>query len=234
MPATPTLVTYVPALAILAGLVLILAMSFRNLKSLNESGVLSSSNLQVALAGGLFALLLVVQLFREQPWIADILKVLTGAFIGAAAAKASSAVAEAAGAFNVSQSGVGNKAAGRDLIESVHELKGNIENLNDAVVHMNAQAEHAGRPAIRRNETMRIETEDPMVLSELRTIQQSRENNWSSRWIDTCLSYPEFTDSIRRKANELRSRGWVVTELGFDNLSQGLHVNFTIERKLEI
>jgi len=228
-----SLLAYLPATIVLLGILAFVALVVRNIKSLQESGFFTSSTLAVIIAGGLFALLLVVQLFRDQPWIADILKVLTGAFIGAAAAKAAT-TAEKDREIAITQSGVGNKAAGRDLIETVQELKGNIEHLNDAVINLNERSAVAARPTIRRNDYIRATTSNPLILAQLEAVQRPGANDWARSWIDMCLTHPEFIDQIHAKADELRRNGWHVTELTFDNIAEGLHVNFTIERTVDV
>lgn len=228
-----SLLAYVPATIVLVGILILVTLVVRNVKPLQESGFLTSSTLPVMVAGALFALLLVVQLFRDQPWIADILKVLTGAFIGAAAAKAAT-TAEKDREIAITQSGVGNKAAGRDLIETVQELKGNIEHLNDAVINLSERSAAGAQPTIRRNDYIRATTTNPMILAQLEVVRNSAGNDWTRSWIDLCLSQPEFLDQIRAKADELRKKGWRVTELTFDNIAEGLHVNFTIERTVDV
>lgn len=233
MDNTVSLLAYLPPTIVLAGILILVALVLRNVKTLQESGFLTSSTLPVVVAGGLFALLLVVQLFRDQPWIADILKVLTGAFIGAAAAKAAT-TAEKDREIAITQSGVGNKAAGRDLIETVQELKGNIEHLNDAVINLSERSAVAAHPTIRRNDHIRATTTNPLILAQLEAVRTTRGNDWARSWIDTCLAHPEVLDQIRAKADELRKKGWRVTELTFDNVAEGLHVNFTIERTVDV
>jgi hypothetical protein len=124
----------VSVLVVLAGLSAALIAKLTGDQLLSAIGGKTSA---VFVGAGLFGLVLVTHLFSPQAWTADVLKVLAGALLGAAEPKVDTAVSagstgvEAAGA----RFGDHAKVAGRDINETIENLRSDVANIKDAVIN---------------------------------------------------------------------------------------------------
>lgn len=85
----------------------------------------------------MFITIIIVHLFREQPWTADILKILIGILVGAGSV---SIVNRNVGGNSIDISGNTNgDIAGRDINKNIQNIEKGISDIRDSVVHQNNQ-----------------------------------------------------------------------------------------------
>jgi hypothetical protein len=225
---------YVPAISLLVVFLIIVIVLQRKFTGEDLAKVFDGKNFLLFSAVILFCILLVVHLFKEQSWTADVLKVIVGVLVGAGAAYAKG---EGKGAGQT-QTAVGN-AIQQAMGDIIGEMKGDIGQLKDSIVHQNQTIQQIlsdieGRddessPVIKDRKYIRIESHDPSFIEELEKIQRAG-GDWTRVWMDRCLSNPEFQSQISEKLQELRAEGWRIKEMNLDNHGYGLHINFAVEK----
>ena len=98
-----------------------------------------TSNILISIGGSLFIIVLIVHLFREQPWTADMLKTLVGILVGAGSVNI---VSKNTGGNSIDVSGNTNgDIAGRDINKNIQNIEKGISAIHDSIVHQNNQIE---------------------------------------------------------------------------------------------
>ncbi len=87
----------------------------------------------------MFVLLCSIYSFKEQEWIADLLKVVVGIVVGFAAAKGNKLFGKSGVDASGATLGDNAKLAGRDINEMIENMHGSIEQMKDSVVNQYSQ-----------------------------------------------------------------------------------------------
>lgn len=99
-----------------------------------------ASNILLIVTIFLFITILIIHLFKEQIWTADILKILVGVLIGAGSTKISKRKTEISS--SVDNSGiVQGDIAGRDINKNIQNIEREILEIKNSVVHQNNKIE---------------------------------------------------------------------------------------------
>lgn len=218
----------IPAIAILIGGLTIFIAVLQKFSTEELLKLCEGKNFVLTLAFLLFGTLLVVHLFKDQPWTADVLKILAGILVGAASASSASAGSQTAIGTNIKQ-------AMRDLIE---EVNGDIQEIKDSVVNQYATINESlsdlndvvGSPVIRRTERFRVEANDEDFIEELQQIRIAG-GDWTTVWMDRCIEHAEIRAKIDQKIRQLNAEGWRVASMDLDNHGNGLHINLEVQKK---
>ena len=125
-----------PALSVLIAFVLVTAIILFRLSPPQLAKLTQGSNALMFVVAALFATILVVHLFSHEVWTADVLKLLGGALVGAAATKGAERASRPSQGVNVEGSSVENSnIVGRDYFNQVIEkLEADVANVRDAVI----------------------------------------------------------------------------------------------------
>lgn len=182
----------------------------------------------IFVASFLFVTLLITHLFKEQSWTGDILKVLIGVLLGVGSSSLATSKKIEDKAITLSgneiKDSVVNQAM-RDINQKFDNFNSQLSKFENAVIN---QSIEQSKTLVRRTERMRLETEDHILISRLRTIQQMRSDHWTWQWIEECVAYPEFNEQLNNKIESLSVDGWVVSSMNFDNTASGIHINLEI------
>lgn len=136
---TNRLLDYLPAIFILLSvmtLAIIILTRFGN-KMFDKD--YSASNIFLFISAFLFIILLIVHLFKQQEWTADLLKVLVGVLVGAGTTKITKKDKGDGSSVDISGGHVGGDVAGRDINKNIQNLKDAVSNIKDSIIHQNSQ-----------------------------------------------------------------------------------------------
>lgn len=249
----------VPAISLLVTFIIIFSVLAWKLSASQLEKIFAGKNFLLLASLLLFMVLLVVHLFQNQPWTADILKVIVGVLVGAGAAlfkeeekdKKEKSTGQGSNVdVNASQFGDNAKIAGRDINEviekmegDINNMKGNIDQISNAVINQyqtlgDSLAELSSTInnsplVIRRAFRLESRTEDKYLQTKLMDIQRQK-NDWFTSYIDEYLSSDEFRWQVSEKINELQEAGWAIRSVRpVDNLNNGLLVELEAERLLQ-
>ena len=81
------LIDYIPAIIVLVAVMILIIFVFKTQGDKIFDKESKTQNILIFIGGSLFIIVLIVHLFREQPWTADILKILIGILVGGSSAK---------------------------------------------------------------------------------------------------------------------------------------------------
>ncbi|MFP3764610.1 hypothetical protein [Prevotella intermedia] len=127
------LIDYIPAISVLGAMIFILQTKCDKIFDKGNK----TSNILILIGAFLFITIIIVHLFREQPWTADILKILIGILVGAGSV---SIVNRNVGGNSIDISGNTNgDIAGRDINKNIQNIEKGISDIRDSVVHQNNQ-----------------------------------------------------------------------------------------------
>lgn len=91
-----------------------------------------------------------------------------------------------------------------------------------------------GGTLFQRTFKFEFRTEDSGLLSTLQRIQRGN-NRWFERYVDACLSSPEFHQQIQEFCYDLTSRGWQVSLIRpVDNIQNGLLVDVVAYKSMTL
>jgi peptidoglycan hydrolase CwlO-like protein len=235
------LIDLIPAVLLLISIMVII-LTFGN--RFFESDY-KTDNALIFVALFLFILVLITHLFRQQTWTPDTLKIIIGVLIGAGSSKLSKTKKEDEKANNLGlnnnniKDSIINQALG-DINQKIENFKSEVSKIEHAIVNQYPTIEQkldqlnqvSLQTQIKRPERFRLETEDEFFLDKLRSIPQS-DINWTWKWREECIKYPEFHERIKDKIKELKGEGWSVISMDVDNTSNGIHINFEVEKPFE-
>jgi hypothetical protein len=230
---------YIPALSLLVAFLVIIIALQQKLTADQLAAIFDGKNFLLFSTVALFCIMLVVHLFKEQSWTADVLKVIVGVLVGAGAAYSKGD--DKAKGQGATQTAIGS-AIQQAMGDIIGEMKGDIGQLKDSVVNqyqtieqrlstLEEQEKRVG-PVITRTERFQVQSEDPEFIAELRQIQREG-GNWTDHWIDKCLNSPDFQAEIFEKIASLSKEGWRAVGMGLDNHNNGLHINLDVEKNYE-
>jgi hypothetical protein len=130
---------YIPAISLLVAFLIIFALFLNKITSEQLAKIFSGKNFLLLASLILFLVLLIVHLFQNQTWTADVLKIIVGIFVGASASfSTSSEKSKKEGSsvdINESQFGDHAKLAGRDINETIDNMQGDIDQIKDSVIN---------------------------------------------------------------------------------------------------
>lgn len=136
---TAKLLDYIPAILILISvmtIVLIVLTKFGN-KLFDKD--YKATNILLFVATFLFLTILIVHLFREQPWTADTLKILVGTLLGAGSAKLADKKNDGGSSVDISGGSVTGDVAGHDINKNIQNIREAISKIEGSIVHQNNQ-----------------------------------------------------------------------------------------------
>jgi len=131
---------FIPAISILISIMTITIIVLLKYGDKIFDREYKASNILLLVIASLFFTILIVHLFKEQTWTADILKILVGTLIGAGSTKLSRKRSD-------SDSSIYNKGtikgdvAGRDINKNIQNIESAISEIKDSVVHQNNKIE---------------------------------------------------------------------------------------------
>jgi len=141
---------YIPAISLLVASIIVFLAILRKLSGDQLEKLFDGKNFLLIASLILFVVLTIVHLFQNQAWTADVLKVIVGVFVGASAAFATDSSKkgkEKADGNSVDASGneFGDNAkiAGRDINETIENMKNDIAQIKDSVVNQYASPEQS-------------------------------------------------------------------------------------------
>ena len=144
------MIELVPALALLSAFIIIFVMTLRKFTGEQLAEIFTTTNFLLLAAMILFCILVVVHLFQAQTWTADVLKVIVGVLVGAGASYANDKGKKELDDDQRSGVDVGNstfgdnvKLAGRDINETIQNIRNDIQNLKDEVTTQSTIIDHA-------------------------------------------------------------------------------------------
>ena len=131
------LIDYIPAIIVLVAVMILIIFVFKTQGDTLFDKESKTQNILIFIGGSLFIIVLIVHLFREQPWKADILKILIGILVGGSSANIVSRNTSG-NSIDISGNANGN-VAGRDINKNIQNIKEGISDIRDSVIHQNNQ-----------------------------------------------------------------------------------------------
>ena len=131
------LIDYIPAIIVLVAVMILIIFVFKTQGDKIFDKESKTQNILIFIGGSLFIIVLIVHLFREQPWKADILKILIGILVGGSSANIVSRNTSG-NSIDISGNANGN-VAGRDINKNIQNIKEGISDIRDSVIHQNNQ-----------------------------------------------------------------------------------------------
>jgi hypothetical protein len=197
-----------------------------------------------AIAGGLFVLLLLVQLIQPQAWMPDVLKVVAGVVAGAVAAKKSDA--RLTEDLKNQQIAIGEQI--QQAARDINNVQSQLSKIEGSVVnqHLSAAPTSESIVAYKQYDRLRFEYADnPDVREAYETAQRDSRNGleykpigeeeeraWYDRQIELFRKIPNGEDALAKRVEELRAHGWEVTEVRFDFSGVAVDVILSVEKRL--
>lgn len=131
------LIDYIPAIIVLVAVMILIIFVFKTQGDKIFDKESKPQNILIFIGGSLFIIVLIVHLFREQPWTADILKILIGILVGGSSVNI---VSRNTSGNSIDISGNANgDVAGRDINKNIQNIKEGISDIRDSVIHQNNQ-----------------------------------------------------------------------------------------------
>ncbi len=131
------LIDYIPAIIVLVAVMILIIFVFKTQGDKIFDKESKTQNILIFIGGSLFIIVLIVHLFREQPWTADILKILIGILVGGSSANI---VSRNTSGNSIDISGNANgDVAGRDINKNIQNIKEGISDIRNSVIHQNNQ-----------------------------------------------------------------------------------------------
>lgn len=122
-------------------------------------------------------------------------------------------------------SGQAGDIAGRDIDKSSRFFR----NLRQAIT----QSSPISGLTLTKSITLHCRSENPVFIKTLEDIQQS-DDDWFPRYIDACLSHPEFQSLLSAKISEIKATGWTPVRINsVDNIREGMMYKIDCSRRPE-
>jgi hypothetical protein len=241
---------YVPAISLLVAFLLVTLVILAKVKSDQLPTLLETKNVLLLFAAGLFCILLVVHLFKEQTWTADLLKVVAGVLAGAVATLSATTKDKSKDAL--SQTAVGNdiQQAGRD-INNIKKMVGDLQNVTDSVVNQFQTIQQSiarvsdtlSAPVVKQEYFhIKVPVPDDRFFQNVQDLEAKKPSfvdgdatrDWLNRRTDLFLTVPGARDAIRGAVRNIEGAGWSVREVRFDISPKTVDVSFNCEKRLSI
>ncbi|GAB3013833.1 hypothetical protein GCM10027051_16340 [Niabella terrae] len=238
------LIDYIPAILLLISIMTIILIVITKFGDKFFDSNFKTDNALIFVASFLFIIILITHLFKEQPWTADTLKIIIGVLVGSGASKLSKTKKEDDKGNSQTLTGneikdsIVNQALG-DINQKIDNFKSEVSKIEHAVVNQFPTIEqkldlinnNSLKPQIKKTEHLRLETDDFELKDELKQIfDDYRNDDYTWKWIQKCMAYPEFDRKIKDKIQDLETQGWKIISMNFDNISNGIHINFDMEK----
>jgi hypothetical protein len=236
---------FVPALSLLGAFMVISLVLLSKVKTEQVPALLEAKNVLLLFASGLFCVLLVVHLFKEQAWTADLLKVVAGVLAGAVATLTAASKDKAKD--SLAQTAIGNdiQQAGRD-INNVKKLVGDLKQVTDSVINQYQTVERSvaklsaeATAHVVKQEYFHIDipVPDDRFYSDVKEIDSQKPSfvdaeatrRHLNRRFELFLTVPGARDEIRRNIQNIQDAGWRVRELSMDIAPKMVNVGFRCE-----
>lgn len=130
---------YLPAILILISVMTIVLIALIKFGDKLFDKDYKATNILLFVATFLFLTILIVHLFREQPWTADTLKILVGALLGAGSAKLADKKSDGGSSVDISGGSITGDVAGRDINKNIQNIREAISKIEGSIVHQNNQ-----------------------------------------------------------------------------------------------
>lgn len=241
---------FIPALSLLASFMIITLVVLYKVKTEQLLSLLEAKNILLLFAAGLFCILLVVHLFKEQPWTEDLLKVVAGVLAGAVATL--TAASKEKTKDSVAQTAIGNdiQQAGRD-INNIKKMVGDLQQVTDSVVNQfqNIQQSVAkvsdsvtGHVAKQEYFHIKVPVPDDRFYSEVKQLDEERPSfvdgeamrEFLNKRFALFLSIPGASDEIRKALENIEQAGWFVREVRLDISPKMVDVGFNCEQHISV
>ena len=243
------MVQFFPALSILFCFFIITLIILVKIKAEQIPELLGSKSFLIIFVSGLFIILLIVHMFKEQSWTADLLKVVAGVLTGAVAALNINSISS--NKESVDQLAIGNdiQQAGRD-IHNIKKMIGDLKNVTDSVVNqyhninqsINNISKSTSLPVVKQmyfhkqipiyNE--HINKQAKLINSERPNISEAddKTRKWYNRKNNLILSMPNVNDLIIKEIKKIELDNWHCREIQFDIMPDVLNISFNCEQRI--
>ncbi len=244
------MIQFVPALSLLIAFLVITLVVLAKVKTEQLPALLEAKNILLLFAAGLFCILLVVHLFKEQPWTADLLKVVAGVLAGAVATL--TATSKDKPKDSIAQTAIGNdiQQAGRD-INNIKKMVGDLQHVTDSVVNQfqtiqqsvaKVSANVAGHAAKQEYFHIQVPVPDERFYTDVKELDGNRPSfvdgdatrAFLNRRFALFLTVPGARDEIRRTLRNIEEAGWSVREVRLDISPKMVDVGFNCEQRISI
>ena len=241
---TQKVIDYIPAILLLISIMTIILIVITKFGDKFFDSNFKTDNALIFVSSFLFIVILITHLFKEQPWTADTLKIIIGVLVGSGASKLSKARKEDEKENTQTLTGndikdsIVNQALG-DINQTIENFKSEISKIGHAIINQYPTIEqkldlinaNSLKPQIKKTEHLRLETDDFELRDELKQIfDEYRNDDYTWKWIEKCMAYPEFERKIKNKIQDLETQGWKIVSMNFDNTSNGIHINLDVEK----
>ncbi len=130
------MISYIPAFSLLLVFFVAFVILLRKFTSEQLLEIFLGNSLLFLVSLLLYVTLLVLHLFQNQTWTADLLKIIIGIFVGASTTFVSSKEGDGKGVeIKGGQFGDHAKVAGRDINEIIENLQSDVAEIKDSVVN---------------------------------------------------------------------------------------------------
>jgi hypothetical protein len=221
-----------PILLLISLMTIILVVLIKFGDKIFDNGY-QAETILIFIAAFLFVIILVTHLFEEQLWTEDTLKIIIGVLIGAGSSKVSKT-----NSLNFSNINAENFAVAlRDINQKIDNFNSEVTNIKDAIVNQYPVVEkkldeikHQPVAKMQKPYSHSFEVKNDEFMEKLRLIQKQNNGNWALKWIEECIKFPEIHKEILEVILDLQNKGWTVIYMVFDNNSEGIIVNFSLEK----
>lgn len=134
------LIDYIPAIIVLLAVMILTIFIFKTQGDKIFGKESMTPNILIPIGGFLFIIVLIVHLFREQSWTADMLKTLIGILVGAGSVNNIVSKNTEGNSIDISGNTNGD-VAGRDINKNIQNIEKGISDIRDSVIHQNNQIE---------------------------------------------------------------------------------------------
>jgi len=245
---------YIPAISLLVVFLIIFIAVLRKFNGEQLSTIFAGKNFLLLSSFLLFLILVIVHLFQNQTWTADVLKVIVGVFVGVSAtfaAESGKGKSEHGVDMGSSKLGDNAKVAGRDInefidkvINDIKNVRGDISQVKDSVIKQYPTIQNSlsdivneskeSRHSIQRRVMVKLELTNPDLVKRFERMSKERSNFslMDDVYVDMFVSNGEFIQKLRQKIDEFEQTGWVVNSIRLSDNSNlgGFYFDFTVSK----
>jgi gas vesicle protein len=246
---------YIPAISLLVVFLIIFIAVLRKFNGEQLSTIFAGKNFLLLSSFLLFLILVIVHLFQNQTWTADVLKVIVGVFVGVSAtfaAESGKGKSEHGVDMGSSKLGDNAKVAGRDInefidkvINDIKNVRGDISQVKDSVIKQYPTIQSSltdivneskdSRHSVQRRVMVKIELTNPDLIRRFEKISDRPNFNlMDDVYVDMFVSHGEFIQKLRQKVDEFEQTGWEVNSIRLSDNSNlgGFYFDFNISKSV--
>lgn len=123
-----------------------------------------------------------------------------------------------------------------ETVHNIERMLGDMRGIAQANIGNLEVIADATRPKLitTLRDSLRWESDDPNFVGSLRALSRSGVDGWTRQWIERCLAQDDCRSAIRAAISERALEGWIACRIDFDNHGDGIHVNVSYERELNL